>query len=469
MDFSKPAYPSLSKWGNGISVTDLDNVNLGSIPGTFTVSGHVPHNGKVTLTWGAATDAVYYIVKYGTTSGVYTTTFTSSGTSPLDVTGLTNDTLYYFQVTAANPYGTRAATEVSATPITVPGHFSITDATAGDTKVTLTWGASHDATSYTVKYGTVTGVYPTTFTTSGTSPLDVTGLTNGTPYFFMVIGVNSEGSTNANAEATATPASAGFAATGGTITTSGGNTIHTFTSSGNFVVTSGSGSVDALIIAGGGGGGGVNYGGGGGAGGMQEVTGISVDSGTGTYAVVVGAGGTANAFPVDSTNGGNSSFGGTTSVGGGASITTGGGADGGSGGGKWRASGGEHTGAGTSGQGHDGGASPGTNAGSGGGGAGTAGGNATGGGVVGGVGGDGSSSSYSGSAVTYAGGGGGGGSNDGGAAGSGGGGTGGFPGTVATAGTANTGGGGGGGGNVADTNKGANGGSGIVIIRYPTP
>jgi hypothetical protein len=48
----------------------------------------------------------------------------------------------------------------------------------------------------------------------------------------------------------------GFSATGGTITTAAGKTIHTFTSSGTFEVTSGSGDVEYLVVAGGGGGGG---------------------------------------------------------------------------------------------------------------------------------------------------------------------------------------------------------------------
>ena len=60
-------------------------------------------------------------------------------------------------------------------------------------------------------------------------------------------------------------------ATGGTITTGGNYKVHTFTSSGTFIITQlGSiGQVDALIIAGGGSGSGYG-GGGGGAGGMQD-------------------------------------------------------------------------------------------------------------------------------------------------------------------------------------------------------
>ena len=54
-----------------------------------------------------------------------------------------------------------------------------------------------------------------------------------------------------------------FVVTGGTIVTSGGYRYHTFTSSGSFTVSSGSKSVEYLIVAGGGG----SQGGGGGAGG----------------------------------------------------------------------------------------------------------------------------------------------------------------------------------------------------------
>ena len=60
----------------------------------------------------------------------------------------------------------------------------------------------------------------------------------------------------------------GGTATGGTITTSGAYTIHTFSTGDNFIVSGGSLTCDVLIIAGGGGGGGSGRGGGGGAGGL---------------------------------------------------------------------------------------------------------------------------------------------------------------------------------------------------------
>ena len=287
------------------------------------------------------------------------------------------------------------------------------------------------------------------------------------------------------------------AATGGTITTSGDFKIHTFTGDGTFTVTaagnsSGSNTVDYLVVAGGGAGYDGVAGGGGGAGGHREsfpnpaTGGLSVSAQA--YPIQVGSGGAAN------TNGEPSIFSSITSAGGGAGgnyLANGsaGGSGGGGGGTDGNAPSNTTGGAGNTPpvsppQGNNGGSTPahptGTLGGSGGGGIGSVGVNApTGPGTgagSGAAGGNGTASSINASPVTRAGGGGGGnrsydgpssGSGAGGPAGPGGGGKGGGTDGTATNGTANTGGGGGGKGfgsfspNVVGT-----GGSGVVIIRY---
>ena len=112
-----------------------------------------------------------------------------------------------------------------------------------------------------------------------------------------------------------------FAATGGTNQpngiVSGSYTYHVFADDGNFVVSSGSKSIDFLIV-GGGGGGANQQGGGGGAGGV--IHGTSVYIGKGTYPVVVGTGGNGGAAPGygnPGAKGNDSSFGGLTAIGGG--------------------------------------------------------------------------------------------------------------------------------------------------------
>ena len=258
---------------------------------------------------------------------------------------------------------------------------------------------------------------------------------------------------------------------GGTVTTSGSYTIHTFTSSGTLTVSGQAKTgVDYLLVAGGAGGGDTRAGGGG-AGGMTETTGATIQPGS--YTITVGGGGAGGTSQGDGADGTASSFGSIASVvgGGGGGGQQRVGRNGGSGGGGSDSLGG---GSGTSGQGNNGGNSTGSTGGGGGGGKGGQG-NQGSGSLIGGGGGAAGASNYSGSTVNYSGGGGGG-SRDDGTPGNGGGGGAGIGGrnnsNVAGNASANQGGGGGGGarlhGSAASTYNGGNGGSGIVIIRYLT-
>ena len=300
-----------------------------------------------------------------------------------------------------------------------------------------------------------------------------------------------------------------IAATGGTVTTSSNDKIHTFTGDANFVVSSvgsnqtpsdNNNKVGYLVIAGGASGGVPlsGGGGGGGAGGYREgkpsadpytagynplntpspiaaPDGLTVTAQT--YPVTVGGGGAAVPKGTDQNgtgnNGSNSVFSTITSAGGGYGHRNGSGAAGGSGGGAGYGSG--SGGAGNTPpvsppQGNPGADYGSGNGGTGGGGAGQAGQqspNTT----TGGDGGHGIVSHITGSPVQRAGGGGGSSNNTSGAGGDGGGGAGephpSSPPNASQAGTANTGGGSGG---VYSTGGGPKtasaGGSGVVIIRY---
>lgn len=266
-----------------------------------------------------------------------------------------------------------------------------------------------------------------------------------------------------------------------TNTQTGGDEVYQWNGNGTITFSIG-GTVQYLIVGGGGGGGGGNFGncgGGGGAGGLLAGTFTVSDS---TYTINVGAGGTAGVLPDGTpsfdegqgTNGQNSSIVGLNSpaaaIGGGgggrgldfATLSFNNGLDGGSGGGEGSGQATATAGLGTTGQGNNGGDSSVNNSGGGGGGAGAVG------GVgdtssVGGNGGNGTASEITGTSVTYAGGGGGGGSlTNTGLGGTGGGGNGHDGTSTPTAGTDGLGGGGGGGRNTA----GADGGDGIVIIRF---
>jgi hypothetical protein len=275
----------------------------------------------------------------------------------------------------------------------------------------------------------------------------------------------------------------GSKAVGGTVTTSGGYTYHTFFSSGMFTPTTNITGAEVLVVAGGGGTSG-SVDGGGGAGGLVYASSQSYTSGV-NYAAIVGAGGSGGVPGAQkASNGTNSVFaGGTVAIGGGSGNGGLGSNSGGSGGGQG-APGASSVGSGTAGQGNNGGAT-GSAYGGGGGGAGAVGGT----GGANGRGGDGGIgvSTYSawGAATAtgenyagtyyYAGGGGGSAWNGvsangiGGQGGLGGGGQGAGSNTsttsppYATNGMATTGGGAGG-----DNGYVYSGGSGIVIVRYTT-
>lgn len=280
-----------------------------------------------------------------------------------------------------------------------------------------------------------------------------------------------------------TPVIAPFASGGDIIQNDGTYWIHTFLSSGTFTPAKAL-NCDYLVV--GGGGGGTSQGGGGGAGGFRtSIGGSTLSTVAQAYAITVGSGGAADSGVTGSgVNGTASVFSTISSAGGGGGTTTTTGLSGGSGGGGGyapNAGGAGNTPSTSPSQGNNGGSGA-ANSGSlifiggGGGGAGATGGAGNASTKVTGAGGNGSASSITGTSVTYAGGGSGGASAGGaygtgysvGTAGTGGGGTGSVSTAAATSGTANTGGGGGGGSYVPSSfYASGNGGSGVVIIRYP--
>lgn len=365
--------------------------------------------------------------------------YVANGTSsPIEVTGLQSSTSYTYTVLASNSYSSAnssASAGVTATTIPqVPTIGTATDGNNAQSSVSFTAGATGGLSqTFTVTSS------PGSITASGSSsPIIVTGLTNDTAYTFTVIATNANGSSAASAAS-------------------------------NSITPRDSFPVDYLVVAGGGQGGaggnfapGTDGGGGGGAGGLRST--VTATGGGGSleiplsllkstnYGVTVGGAGSNSVFStITSLAGGN----------GGRAWGPSGdpGGAGGSGGG-----GSKNTpGAGTTGQGFSGQISTASNGG--GGGAGEAGG--TDGGRQGG---DGVAVSITGSSVTYAGGGGAGAIGGTASGGDGGGGTGwGYSSSNpsgGSAGSANT--GGGGGGYSATTTSGSLGGSGIVILRYPS-
>ena len=141
--------------------------------------------GQVQLTWTPSSGATSYLIRRGTTSGVYGNQF-SATTAPFVDDTVANGTTYFYVVLASNLQGQSApSAEVSATPLAAPTGLT---ATPGTGSVTLTWNPSAGATSYFIKRGSSTGNYTTAFSATGTNYTDATILSNAT-YFFAVSAV----------------------------------------------------------------------------------------------------------------------------------------------------------------------------------------------------------------------------------------------------------------------------------------
>ena len=188
-----------------------------------------PGDSQVSLSWCEPVDnnpqapLAYYNIYIGSSSSVSTSgtpaaAVYDASTTSATVTGLTNGTTYYFVVQAraksGHPISTSAAE--SATPMappSVPDAPTGLTASAGDSEVSLTWTApasdnGSPVASYNVYAGTSAGGenYDTpAATVSGTSAT-VTGLTDGTTYYFVVTAVSDAGEGPASDESSAMPA-----------------------------------------------------------------------------------------------------------------------------------------------------------------------------------------------------------------------------------------------------------------------
>jgi hypothetical protein len=176
-------------------------------PKAITVSWSVPDNHGSAIT--------HYTV---TSSPADSTTNTPDGTTSMATfTGLTVGNSYTYSVTATNSVGTSAASAPSSsvTVLDVPQAPVGVAACGQDSQVRLTFQWAATASSFNAYYSTSPGVTTSTGTkyagTVSPSPvaLTVPGLTNGTPYYFVVTTVNAAGESSGSAPVvSATPAPA---------------------------------------------------------------------------------------------------------------------------------------------------------------------------------------------------------------------------------------------------------------------
>ena len=470
--------------GDGLVVVSA-STNIASPANPTLVSS----GSSATMSWTASTSATSYSwILYQSATNAYAgssfATGTTTSATTATATGLTLNSYYYFTVSATGAAGTSSAVASAIVLQLITGPSSAT-LTASGTTLSLSWSSVAGVTSYTYTiYSNTaysyTGITLVTSVSTASTSATYTGV-SGTYYYFTVTATSASGTSAPTTSALVQVVLFSISATGGAQTTVNGYQLFRFLNTGTttFTLSSPSSATAQVLVVGGGGAGGVgsgSSGGGGGAGGALFNT-VSLTSGT--YSVVVGAGGVGSTSGSIAVNGSNSVLSNTTTSttlytatggGGGGSGTTTAGANGGCGGGA-----GSGNTPGTGSIGYNGGTiASGWVIGSGGGGMGSAGLTGTN-NANGGNGGSGFTYSVAGSNYTLAGGGGGAGVNGNPGNGQAGGGNGGtnYNAIAPTSATSNTGSGGGGLSVNAGGQAGGSGGSGIVMIAFlpapPTP
>jgi fibronectin type 3 domain-containing protein len=161
----------------------------------------------VQLTWTASPGATSYNVKRAAADGgPYATIWTGSAGSYTD-TNVINGTPYYYVISALSAGGESAnSPQATATPQAVaPAAPTGLAGTFGPMQAQLSWNPSLGATSYNLKRATLSGgPYLTITNVTATSVTD-TGLTNGTPYYYVVSALNPAGESPDSAPVSVTP------------------------------------------------------------------------------------------------------------------------------------------------------------------------------------------------------------------------------------------------------------------------
>jgi hypothetical protein len=159
-----------------------------------------------TISWNSATNATSYRLQVSTSSGFVSIAYDQSGLSALQATvsGLSNNTIAYWHVNAANVSGTSIWSPMWSfttipSPPNPPSLVSPSDS-ASDISLApaLSWNVASGALSYQVQIATIESFSTTIFTMSGLTTTSTTGsgLSYSTIYFWQANASNAGGTGN---------------------------------------------------------------------------------------------------------------------------------------------------------------------------------------------------------------------------------------------------------------------------------
>ena len=240
--YSFQAQANLDSWQTAASTASNPVTPAATTPSAPTALIATPGNGSATIAFTAGSDNGSAIInyQYSVDSGVWTSLSPVDATSPITISGLTNGITYSIRLRATNGAGDglgEPSDPVSVIPATVPAAPTSLVATPGNGSATIAFNAGSDngCAIINYQYSVDSGVWTSLSPIDATSPITISGLTNGITYSIRLRAVNSAGSGlgTASAAVSVTPLGVPAAPTSLVATPGNGGASISFTAGSN--------------------------------------------------------------------------------------------------------------------------------------------------------------------------------------------------------------------------------------------
>ena len=211
------AVSAANAFGESALSSEVGAMPVAAVPAAPSTVSATPADTRVTLDWAPVSNADSYNVYWSTAENVVpgaagVSKIANVRANSFAHLALTNGNRYHYRIAGVNSLGEGVTSkEASATPQAgIAGAPTNLTATTGDGRVRLAWSTSLDATAYNVYWSKTPGVLPGGAGVTqipgvtGTS-YEVTGVTNGDTYYFVVTAVRPTGESGASAEVSVLP------------------------------------------------------------------------------------------------------------------------------------------------------------------------------------------------------------------------------------------------------------------------
>jgi hypothetical protein len=192
------------------SASSSVSVTPSTIPSAPTSLSASAGDGSATISFtpGANGGNAITNYQYSTDGTNYTALSPTDTSSPITINGLTNGTSYTIYLKAVNPNGvSSASSSVTVTPSTIPSAPTSLSASAGDGSATISFtpGANGGNAITNYKYSIDGSTYTDLSPSDASTPITISGLTNGTSYTIYLKAVNANGDSSASTSVSVIP------------------------------------------------------------------------------------------------------------------------------------------------------------------------------------------------------------------------------------------------------------------------